>query len=293
MKFATWVQNGQEEAGIFSGDLQSVHSFGSLGLGYRSVLDFIIRRGLENSADMDTLRGAEGKSGIPADEVTPEAPIPVPRHDIICLGLNYRDHVKESGRFDITADEKREKSVYFSKRVTRALGHNGIIENHFDINERLDYEAELALVIGRDARRVKRENAWDHVFGLCCFNDLSARDLQRDHNQWFFGKSLDTLTAYGPCIVTLDEFKTPLKLAVRSRVNGEPRQDGNTVDMIFPPDFIIEELSRGMTLDAGTIIATGTPAGVGAGFTPHRCMKPGDVCEIEIEGCGVLRNTVG
>ena len=293
MKFATWIHNGKEEAGIFSKDLQSVHSFASLHMDYSSVLDFIIRHGLANSTNMDKLREAEEKSGKPVNEVKPEAPVPVPHHDIICLGLNYMDHAKESGNFDIKSDEKREKSVYFSKRTVRALGSGGIIEGHFDINERLDYEAELALVIGKDARRVKRENAWDHVFGLCCFNDLSARDTQRDHNQWFFGKSLDTFTAFGPYIVTMDEFKTPLKLAVLSRVNGELRQNGNTQDMIFSPEFIIEELSTGMTLDAGTIIATGTPAGVGAGFTPHRCMRTGDVCEIEVEGCGVLRNTVG
>jgi 2-keto-4-pentenoate hydratase/2-oxohepta-3-ene-1,7-dioic acid hydratase in catechol pathway len=293
VKFATWIHNGTEEAGIFSKDLHSVHSFGSLRMDYHSVLDFIIRRGFADAACMDKLKETEGKGGMPVNEVKLQAPIPVPRHDIICLGLNYMDHAKESGNFDIASDEKREKSVYFSKRAVRAIGTGGIIEGHFDINGRLDYEAELALVIGTDARRVKRENAWDHVFGLCCFNDLSARDLQRDHNQWFFGKSLDTLTAYGPYIVTMDEFKTPLELSVRSRVNGELRQDGNTQDMIFPPDYIIEELSAGMTLDAGTIIATGTPAGVGAGFTPHRCMNTGDVCEIEIEGCGVLTNTVG
>ena len=293
MKFATWIKNGREEAGIFSKDLQSVHSFNSLKLDYRSILDFIIRRGQDNSADMDKLRCAEETTGVLAGDVIAQAPIPVPLHDIICLGLNYKDHVKEAGRFGIDSDEKREESVYFSKRVTRALGYGGIIENHFDINGRLDYEAELAVVIGRDARRVKRENAWDYVFGLCCFNDLSARDLQRDHKQWYFGKSLDTFTAYGPYIVTLDEFETPLRLAVCSRVNGEQRQNGNTSDLIFPPDFIIEELSQGITLNAGDIIATGTPAGVGAGFTPHRCMNTGDVCEIEIEGCGVLRNIVG
>jgi len=297
MKFGTWIHNGKEEAGIFSKDLQSVHSFASLRMDYSGVLDYIIRKGFTDSANVDKLREAEGKSGTPVSETKPEAPIPVPHHDIICLGLNYMDHAKESGKFDIKSDEKRQQSVYFSKRVVRALGTGGIIEGHFDIEGRLDYEAELALVIGKDARRVKREDAWDHVFGLCCFNDLSARDMQRDHNQWFFGKSLDTFTAFGPYIVTLDEFKlepgAPLKLAVSSRVNGELRQNGNTLDMIFPPDFIIAELSSGMTLDAGTIIATGTPAGVGAGFTPHRCMKAGDVCEIEVEGCGVLRNTVG
>ena len=290
MKFATWIQNGKEEAGIFSKNLQSVHSFSSLGLDYKGVLDFIIRR---DEAVMDKLRKAEEKDGIPASDVKPEAPIPVPHHDIICLGLNYMDHARESARIDINAEIKREKSVYFSKRVTRALGHGGIIENHFDINEKLDYEAELALVIGKDGRRIKKENVWDHVFGLMCFNDISARNLQHDHNQWYFGKSLDTFTAFGPYIVTLDEFKTPLELAVRSRVNGEVRQNGNTENMIFSPEFIIEELSAGITLDAGTNISTGTPAGVGAGFTPHRCMKTGDVCEIEVEGCGILRNTVG
>jgi 2-keto-4-pentenoate hydratase/2-oxohepta-3-ene-1,7-dioic acid hydratase in catechol pathway len=298
VKFAAWIHNGNEEAGILSNDPQSVHSFSSLRMDYRDVLDFIIRQGLTNgnfaaSADMDKLREAEEKSGRPVTEVGLQAPIPVPRHDIICLGLNYKDHAKESGRFGIDSDEKKEQSVYFSKRAVRALGSGGIVEGLFDIEGRLDYEAELALVIGKDARRVKQEDAWNYVFGLCCFNDLTARDVQRDHNQWFFGKSLDTLTAYGPYIVTMDEFKTPLRLAVRSRVNGELRQDGNTGDMIFSPDYIIEELSKGMTLDAGTIIATGTPAGVGAGFSPHRCMKAGDVCEIEIEGCGVLRNTVG
>ncbi|MCL1837416.1 MAG: fumarylacetoacetate hydrolase family protein [Treponema sp.] len=290
MKFATWVHNGCEEAGIFSKDLQSVHSFASLGLSCGSVLDFIIS---PKEQDMDALRCAEGKNGIPANDIMLEAPIPVPRHDIICLGINYADHARETAAIGVSADKNCSQCVYFSKRTARALGHGGIIENHFDINGRLDYEAELAVIIGKDARRVKKENAWDYVFGLACFNDLSARDLQQKHNQWFFGKSLDTFTAFGPYIATLDEFEIPLKLAVRSRVNGEIRQNATTADMIFTPDFVIEELSAGMTLDAGTIIATGTPAGVGAGFTPHRCMKPGDVCEIDIEGCGVLRNTVG
>lgn len=291
MKFATWIHHETEEAGIVSADLQTVHSFRSLGLGYSSVLDFIIHGG--TGADMDTLRGAEAKNGSPVGAVKLQAPIPVPRHDIICLGLNYLDHAKETGRFNIAGGEKRDNSVYFSKRTLRALGPEGIIENHFDINERLDYEAELAVVIGRDARKVKRADAWNHIFGLCCFNDISGRDLQHRHTQWYFGKSLDTFTAYGPWIVTLDEFKTPLALTIRSRVNGEIRQDGSTADMLFPPDYIVAELSAGMTLDAGSIIATGTPAGVGAAFSPHRCMKSGDVCEIEIEGCGILRNTVG
>jgi 2-keto-4-pentenoate hydratase/2-oxohepta-3-ene-1,7-dioic acid hydratase in catechol pathway len=289
MKFATWIRNGAEEAGILSRNMKSLHSFKSLNLGYSSVLDFIIRC---REDDRKKLHFIEEKDGIPLDSVQMEAPIPRPHHDIICLGLNYHAHAKEAGKFDIVMDEKREESVYFSKRVVKALGPGGIIENHFDINQRLDYEAELAVIIGKSARRVKKENAWDYIFGICCFNDLSGRDLQHGHKQWYFGKSLDTFTAYGPYIATLDEFQVPLKLNIQCRVNGEQRQSGNTADLIFPPDFIIEELSAGITLDAGTIIATGTPAGVGAAFTPHRCMKSGDICEIEIEGCGILSNQV-
>jgi 2-keto-4-pentenoate hydratase/2-oxohepta-3-ene-1,7-dioic acid hydratase in catechol pathway len=290
MKFATWKEGVREKAGIISRDMKSVHSFESCGLAYTSLLDFIMNR---KEADMAALRAQESKPGTALSTVVLQAPIPNPHHDIICLGLNYMDHVKESAKFDIKTDENRANSVYFSKRVIRALGPDGIIENHFDINERLDYEAELALVIGKDAVKVKQENALDYVFGVCCFNDLSARDLQNSHQQWYFGKSLDTFTALGPYIVTLDEFTLPLKLNITSRVNGETRQKSNTGNLIFTPEFIIAELSAGLTLDAGTIIATGTPAGVGAGFNPHRCMKTGDVCEVEIEGCGVLRNTVG
>jgi 2-keto-4-pentenoate hydratase/2-oxohepta-3-ene-1,7-dioic acid hydratase in catechol pathway len=289
MKFATWKDNGKEEAGIISKDLKSVHSFESLGLAYTTLLDFITRR---KESDITALKAQESKNGKPLGSVTLQAPIPKPHHDIICLGLNYMDHVKESAKFDIKTNQNRAHSVYFSKRVIRALGPDGVIENHFDINERLDYEAELALVIGKDAVKVKRENAWDYIFGVCCFNDLSARDLQQSHEQWYFGKSLDTFTAFGPYIVTLDEFSLPLKLNITSRINGETRQKSNTENLIFSPDFIISELSAGLTLDAGSIIATGTPAGVGAGFNPHRCMKTGDICEIEIEGCGVLRNIV-
>ena len=290
MKFATWITGSSEEAGILSRDLNSVHSFGSAGLPYKTLLEYIINR---RDGDLALLNSAQEKPGVPVSAVRLQAPIPRPHHDVICLGLNYLDHLKEAARFDISVDEKRRESIYFSKRVVRALGPNGIIENHFDINDRLDYEAEMAIVIGKDALRVKREDAYSYIFGLCCFNDISGRDLQHNHNQWYFGKSLDTFTAYGPCIVTIDEFSIPLRLDIKSRVNGEIRQSSNTENMIFPPEVIIEELSSGMTLDAGTIIATGTPSGVGAASTPHRCMKTGDVCEIELEGCGVLRNTVG
>ena len=289
MKFATWVSGTREEAGIVSQDLTTVHSFESAGLGYASLLDFIINR---KEADMKVLQKTAQHQGKPIAGVRLEAPIPHPHHDILCLGLNYSDHAEEVSCAANKPAKAREESVYFSKRVVRAIGPDGVIENHFDINNLLDYEAEMALIIGKDARHVQRSEALDYVFGICCFNDISARDVQAKHKQWYFGKSLDTFTAFGPYIVTLDEFSLPLNLNITSRVNGEIRQHSNTSKMIFPPDYCIAELSAGLTLDAGSIIATGTPSGVGFASNPPKCMKSGDICEIEVEGCGILTNTV-
>lgn len=292
MKFITFLEAGKEIPGILTRDGAGAHALFAAGLHYADLLDFIRHHEL---ADMEALRALSERPGKPLSGVHLLAPIPRPHHDVICLGLNYMSHVEEGiGTLHKgeEVDLKREDAVYFSKRVLRALGPEGLVPAHADLLPGVDYEAELAVVIGRDARRVRREEAWPHIFGLMAFNDLSGRALQYRHKQWFFGKSLDGFTAYGPYIATLDEFALPLSLRVQSRVNGETRQDSNTAQMIFPVDYIIEELSAGMTLDAGSIIATGTPAGVGGGFTPPRFLHPGDVCEIEIDGCGVLRNTV-
>ncbi|MDR2730690.1 MAG: fumarylacetoacetate hydrolase family protein, partial [Treponema sp.] len=194
MKFATWITGSVEEAGILTGDLKSVHSFSSIGLPYKTLLEYIINR---KDCDLELLNAAQIKAGKPVSEVKFQAPIPKPHHDIICLGLNYHDHSVEAAKFDIVMDEKRKESVYFSKRVVLALGPDGIIENHFDINERLDYEAEMAIIIGKDALHIKKEDAYNYIFGICCFNDISGRDLQNFHKQWYFGKSLDTFTVYG------------------------------------------------------------------------------------------------
>lgn len=289
MKFATWLNGQTEEAGILAADGQSVHSFASTGLDYDDLDDFIE---WHSEADLAALRALAAKPGLPLGEARLLAPIPRPRHDVICLGLNYADHEVEARGIDSQMAPSHEAPVFFSKRVVEAVGPEGVIEGHFDLNRRLDYEAELALVLSGGGRDIPREEAVGHIFGLMCFNDVSGRDAQFRHGQWFFGKSLDGFTAYGPWLVTADEFEWPLRLRVQSRINGEGRQDGNTADMIHPLEEIIHQLSRGITLDAGTIIATGTPAGVGGGFDPSRYMKSGDVCEIEIEGCGVLRNRV-
>ena len=289
MKYVTYIVNGVETAGILSKDMNSVHSFAEAGLPYTDMLSFIAGHRME---DVDALSALATTPGKPLSEVKLMAPITKPHHDIICIGLNYMSHVAETTSVIDTKDLKRDEAIYFSKRVNKPTGPEEGIDGGFNITDSLDYEAELGVVIGKDAKHVKTEDAWNHVFGLMCFNDVSARNIQRLHKQWFFGKSLDSYTAYGPWIVSVDEFNFPLELQVQSRVNGELRQDGNTKDMIFSVEYIISELSQGMTLDSGSIIATGTPSGVGIGFDPPKFMKSGDICEIEIKGCGILRNKV-
>ena len=199
---------------------------------------------------------------VPLEDVTLLAPIPRPRQDVICLGMNYRDHEKEAAKYDAEAFKKEKPAaVYFSKRVSRAGDPDGDIPRYEGLVERLDYEAELAVIIGKTARNVKAENAGDYVFGYTVLNDVSARDLQTGHKQWYFGKSLDGFTPLGPCILTADETAFPPALDISCAVNGEERQRSNTALLIHSIAGVIEELSAGMTLLPGTIIATGTPAG--------------------------------
>ena len=230
---------------------------------------------------------------VPLEDVTLLAPIPRPRQDVICLGMNYRDHEKEAAKYDAEAFKKEKPAaVYFSKRVSRAGDPDGDIPRYEGLVERLDYEAELAVIIGKTARNVKAENAGDYVFGYTVLNDVSARDLQTGHKQWYFGKGLDGFTPMGPCILTADETAFPPALDISCAVNGEERQRSNTALLIHGIPEIIEELSAGMTLLPGTIIATGTPAGVGMGFDPPKFLSAGDVVACTIQNVGTLRSTV-
>ena len=249
---------------------------------------------LLRSADLSALRAAAAAaSPVPLGEVSLLSPIPHPLQDVICLGINYKAHAIEAKQYNAEAFEKEKPiPIYFSKRVTETVGPDGYIESHPGLVQRLDYEAELAVVIGKDAKNIPAERAADVIFGYTVLNDVSARLLQTTHKQWYFGKSLDGFTPIGPCIVTADEIAFPPALAIRSRINGELRQDSNTSLLITGIADIIAELSSGMTLQAGTLIATGTPAGVGMGFDPPKFLHPGDVVECEIEGIGTLRNTV-
>lgn len=202
-------------------------------------------------------------------------------------------HAEESARYKKEAfGGERPFAVYFSKRVSEATGTGAEIPSHKELVQDLDYEAELAVIIGKDAKNVPVSEVKNYIFGYTVINDVSARTLQTRHKQWYFGKSLDGFLPMGPCIVTAEEFPYPPRLSIQSRVNGELRQDSSTELMIFGIDHVVSELSAGMTLKAGTIIATGTPAGVGMGFDPPRFLKPGDVVECSIEGIGTLVNRV-
>lgn len=230
---------------------------------------------------------------VPLASVTLLAPIPHPRQDIICLGLNYAEHAEEAYGYSSQAfSANRAHPVFFSKRATFCQGSGTPIPAHEALTQRLDYEAELAVVLGRDARDVPLGEAEAYIFGYTVINDVSARDLQTNHKQWYFGKSLDGFCPMGPCLVTRDEIAYPPALDISATVNGELRQHSNTRMLIHSIDEIIHTLTGGMLLKAGTIIATGTPKGVAMGMAQPAFLRRGDRVACAIEGIGTLENTV-
>lgn len=238
-----------------------------------------------------TIPGLSEAVDLESPDVTLLSPIPHPRQDVICLGINYSEHAKEAESFDKEAFSKdRPDPIFFSKRVSYSQGTGDVIPMHEDICDSLDYEAELGVVIGRQASKVRAEDALDYIFGYTVINDVSARNLQTRHKQWYFGKSLDGFTPMGPCIVSKDEFDGIPALPIKTYVNGELRQSSNTANLITGIPEIIEILSSGMTLEPGTVIATGTPSGVAMGMDPPSFLKDGDEVICEIEGIGRLVN---
>lgn len=230
---------------------------------------------------------------IELDSVKICAPIPVPRQDLICLGINYGDHAKEAGKFSNEAfGGDRPYTIYFTKHAALCTGTGDVIPAYTGYVEGLDYESELGVVLKDDVKAVSVEEAESHIFGYTVINDVSARNLQTRHKQWLLGKSLDGFSPMGPCIVTPDEIGDATNLNISSTINGELRQNSNTKYMIQTVAGAISELSTGMTMLAGTIIATGTPAGVGMGFTPPKFLVPGDEVVCEIEKIGRLVNIV-
>ncbi|MFE4667042.1 fumarylacetoacetate hydrolase family protein [Streptomyces sp. NPDC056716] len=226
---------------------------------------------------------------LPLTDVTIHAPLRPGK--IVGVGLNYTEHVAESARTLDTARELPQRPVLFSKPSTAVIGPDEPILHNATLTEQLDWEVELAVVIGRTARRVSRAAALDHVFGYSIVNDISARD-QRRSGQWFFSKGQDSYAPLGPAVITADAVPDPQRLDLSLRVNGEVKQKSNTRYMLFDIRQLIADITSGMTLEPGDVIATGSPAGVGAGFTPQQFLRPGDVVEATVEGIGTLRNPV-
>ena len=235
----------------------------------------------------DVLGGAQRVAPaavVPLADIRLLAPVPRPGK-LICIGLNYRDHAAES-KMTVPATP-----VTFSKYAT-AITHPAAPVYLPAVSQQVDYEAELAVVIGRRAKHVPRERAYEYVLGYTNLNDVSARDLQFADKQWQRGKSCDTFAPMGPAIVTADEVPDPHVLRIRLRLNGEVMQDSSTAQLIFGVDQLIAFLSETVTLEPGDVIATGTPAGVGFARTPPVYLKPGDIMEVEVEGLGILSNPV-
>jgi 2-keto-4-pentenoate hydratase/2-oxohepta-3-ene-1,7-dioic acid hydratase in catechol pathway len=238
-------------------------------------------------------RGELDDARLPLAEVRVLAPIPRPAKNVFCVGRNYVEHIAEGARAQRIALDLPEYPVFFSKPPTAVIGPGEAIPVQVEVSTRIDYEVELAVVIGRRGRNIKAGEALDHVFGYTIVNDVTARDLQRRHGgQFLKGKGLDGSCPMGPAIVTPDEIADPGQLAIRLWVNDELRQDGNTRDMIFPIGSLIESLSEGLTLEPGDLLATGTPSGVGYAMSPPQFLKGGDVVTCEIEGIGRLVNPV-
>jgi len=225
----------------------------------------------------------ERRLAVPAARARLEAPIPRPARNVFCLGRNYKEHAAERGA------AAPEHPVYFTKAPETVVAPGARVIHHAATRE-LDYEVELAVVIGAAGKDVPRERALEHVFGYTIVNDVTARDVQKRHQQWFHGKSMDTFCPMGPVLVTADEIADPQQLAITLRVNGETRQSSHTSKMIFPVDECIAVLSQGFTLLPGDVIATGTPEGVGA--ATGKLLKVGDRMEAEVERIGVLANKV-
>lgn len=289
MKIASYQYHGQAGVGLLSADLKTIKPFDLSAplrvLGALAVLESLAR----GSALPPTL------CEINLGDVKLSAPLPRPRRNIFCVGKNYRAHAKEfaGSGFDsgAAAGDVPKVPIYFSKVPESVIGPNEAIQIPVGVSAAIDYEAELAVIIGSGGKGIKAQDAMQHVWGYSIINDVTARDWQSRHSQWLLGKSFDTFCPMGPWLVSADECDGN-HTQVRCFVNGELRQDANTSDLIFNIANLIETLSAGITLYPGDVISTGTPVGVGIGFKPPRYLKAGDFVRVEIDGIGQLENPV-
>lgn len=284
MKFVTFRVGGERRVGVCSADGTGILPISLPADDAAKGIGALIGR---DPASLEML------SAIPLDSVDLEAPFPRPARNIFCVGKNYREHAREFSRsgFDSSAamGEVPKEPIIFSKVPESVIAHGDDVRIDPSVSEAVDYEAELAVIIGTGGRNIKAEDAMDHVWGYTIVNDVTARDLQGRYSQWLIGKSQDTFCPMGPVAVTADEIDVS-DTHLRCFVNGELRQQANTRDLIFDIPKIIATISAGVSLIPGDIIATGTPAGVGIGFNPPKYLRGGDVVRIEIDGIGALEN---
>lgn len=298
MRLVTFIYAEQQHTGLLLGE--SVLPLAEMVRSSELELDVSTVLGIVRSPKdkLDTLselsrRASEFSSAfIPLGSVKLLAPIPHPVRNVFCVGRNYLEHIKEGLPGKPTEVALPVVPQFFSKATHAVNAPNGDVRLDASLTSKLDYEVELAVVIGRGGRDISKAAALDHVFGYCVANDFTARDLQRRHDQWFKGKSLDTTFPFGPAIVTKEEINNINDLKITLSVNCELRQHAQVAQMIFDIPAIIEYLSAGLTLESGDIISTGTPSGVGYAMTPPNYLKVGDVVESHIDELGTLRNTI-
>lgn len=297
MYFATYLEDGKEKVGVLTKDGNKIIALTSIleDNTPKTLVDFI------SDCNEETLNKVNGfiennekfvKKAVGLDTVKLCAPIPQPKRNVICLGLNYKDHVEESKRTLGKQIQMPEAPVYFGKMASDIIGPMDDVNSHAGVTTQIDYEVELAVIIAKEGINIPIDEVEDYIFGYSILNDFSARDLQKKHAQWIKGKSLDTFTAMGPYIVHKSQLPMPVHLNLSCKVNDEIRQNSNTNNLIFDIPYMISDLSKGMTLKAGDIIATGTPAGVGMGFNPPKYLKSGDVVTCSIEKIGELVNKI-
>ena len=297
MKFLSYIYNNQESYGVLKESKDTVVPMTSLlNLLSRNcpsnLLGFIQMYSDSLNPEIEQILEENYSEELALDEIKITAPIPNPRRNVFCLGKNYVEHAMEIEILSTGKDTVPDYPIYFTKVCDPAIGDMDEVIIPKEYTEKIDYEVELAVIIGKDGKDILPEDAESYIFGYTIANDISARDIQVKHVQWFKGKSLDTFTPMGPYIVDKGEIKFPVELDISCKVNDELRQNSNTNKLIFDIPYIISDLSKGLTLRAGDIILTGTPSGVGIGFKPHKYLKSGDIVQCYIEKIGTLKNPI-
>ena len=296
MRFVTFSADGTNRLGVLQSDSGTIVDLSRAAPDLPTEMtDLVALGGAGIKAAEKAVQSASGDAIRPAASVKLCAPFPRPRRNILCVGKNYREHADEfhNSGFDASGTAAvPDYPIIFTKLPSSVIGPDEPIPSHLDPTNSVDYEGELAFVIGTPGRNITKADSMSHVYGYTIINDATSRTQQNQHNQWFLGKSLDGFCPMGPALVTADEVGDVNTIRLQTRVNGEVRQDASVSDLIFDIPTLIEVMSQGRTLETGDIVATGTSVGVGIGFKPPKFLKPGDVVDITFDRVGTLSNPV-